>query len=121
MFAIHDHTHKRQSRTGLPLAKCGQILLGIGFLRYVVKRDPQHRALADPEGRPMHPWCLAVVPFGGSLVVVARCYARNRPRAVTALWELATAFDWAGTPAAGLFVVEMTAGEKRFAKTSERA
>ena len=120
-YALHDDTYEMETRQGLTLAGCGQVMLNRACRHWVVKHDPARGYKLDEEGKPLRAYALAVVPFGGTLVTVARCYARTRPGALRTLLERAAGMDWRGTKAEGLRAVETTAPERKLAGVKLRA
>lgn len=66
-------------------------------------------------------FALAVVPHGGSLITIARCWARTRPGAMRELLEGAVKRDWTGTAAEHLEVTELTARERQWDRDLARA
>jgi hypothetical protein len=112
-YALLDRTYGREPRRFKTKEAAGEALLNIAVKHWVVRRDPQRQKLEVEEGRPLLPFALAVVPRGGTLVTVARCYATTRPYAMKQLLIEAVGFDWRGTDAEHLHVVELTAAERR--------
>lgn len=99
MFNLFDLTGRHDMLLDVSLAAVGEKLLSLAVTRWVVRQDPQRARLPVEEGRPLIPFALAVVPNGGSLVTIGRCYATGRAVALRQLLEEATRYDWRGTPA----------------------
>lgn len=120
-YIVLDVTHQTEPRRGLTLAAAGEFLLSRACKHWVVKRDPQRPRLDVPEGKPLLPFALAVVPHGGTLVTIGRAYASQRNIALKQLLEAVTKYDWRNTPAEHLRVVEMTARERQYDRDLARA
>ena len=118
-FDLIDRTYRQEPRHGLTLAAAGEALLNIACARWVVRRDPQRSRPQGEEGRLLAPFLLAVVPHGGTLVTVARTYARTRNAATKKLTEAAAGYDWRGTRAEHWQVAEAQPPARPFARDAK--